>query len=158
VDADRIAYVGHGVGATWGGFLAGIENRIKTFILIAGASKVSDWHMDSEHPLAACIRSFVSPERFELFITNLRKLDAIHYIKNAAPASIFFQYAKGDEYVDHNLASSFYSAASNPQKINWYQTDHQFIESEDALQDRHNWLFEQIGLSKDYCVTESTKS
>lgn len=157
VDANRIAYVGHGVSATWGGVLAGIETRIKTFIFIAGASKVSEWHMKSEHPLALSIRSFITPERFEHFISNLRKLDAIHYVKNAAPASIYFQFANDDEYVDHSLSMAFYSASSFPKKMNWYQTDHQFTDCEDALLDRHDWIFEQIGVSQDSLITESTK-
>ncbi|MDQ1145554.1 cephalosporin-C deacetylase-like acetyl esterase [Bacillus sp. SORGH_AS 510] len=158
VDANRIAYVGHGVSATWGGVLAGIETRIKTFIFISGASKLSEWHMKSEHPLALSIRSFITPERFEHFISNLRKLDAIHYVKNAAPASIYFQFANDDEYVDHSLSMGFYSASSLPKKMNWYQTDHEFTDCDDALLDRHDWIFEQIGVSRDSLITESTKN
>ncbi|MGG3562468.1 dienelactone hydrolase family protein [Neobacillus rhizosphaerae] len=154
VDANRMAYVGHGFGAAWGGVLAGIENRIKTFVLIAGASKTSAWHMTSEHPLAVLIRSFLPPERFDFFISDLRKFDATHYIKNTAPASIYFQFAKNDEYVDYDQASSFYSAASSPKKISWYQTDHGFSQCEEAFLDRHNWLLEKIGLPNDIYVTE----
>jgi dienelactone hydrolase len=145
VDASRIAYVGHSFGATWGGVLAGIENRIKTFILIAGCGESSEWHMSSEHPRAALIRSFLPPERYEYFISNLRKLDAIHYIKNAAPATLFFQFAENDEFIDQNQAFSFFTAASSPKKILWYDTDHLFTNCDAALNDRQEWLFEQIG-------------
>jgi len=154
VDANRMAYVGHGFGATWGGVLAGIENRIKAFVLIAGASQTSSWHMTSEHPMAVLIRSFLPPERFDFFISNLRKFDATHYIKNAAPASIYFQFAKNDEYGDCDQATSFYTAASSPKKISWYQTDHGFSQCEEAFLDRHNWLLDKIGLPNDILVTE----
>ncbi|MEH7438473.1 dienelactone hydrolase family protein [Neobacillus drentensis] len=154
VDANRLAYVGHGFGSTWGGVLAGIENRIKTFVLIAGASKTSAWHMTSEHPMAVLIRNFLPPERLDFFISNIRKFDATQYIKNAAPASIYFQFAKNDEYVDDDQATSFYSAASSPKEISWYQTDHGFSGCEEAFLDRTTWLLDKIGLPTDIFVTE----
>jgi cephalosporin-C deacetylase-like acetyl esterase len=157
VDEDRIAYVGYSFGATWGGVLAGIENRIKTFVLMSGYGEASEWYMSSEHPMAALIRSFLPPERFEYFISNLRKLDAIHYIKNAAPASVFFQFAENDEFINQDQATSFFTAASSPKKIIWYNTDHQFTNCAAALYDRQEWLFEQIGSRNGVFSRESTK-
>lgn len=158
VDENRIAFVGHGFGATWGGILSGVDNRIKTFILISGYGKASEWQLTSEHHYATLIRSFLPPERFEYFISSLRKLDAIHYIKNAAPASILFQFAENDEYIDRGQADLFYSTASSPKKIIWYDTNHLFTNCELALLDRQVWLDNQIAGQNGTFSKESTKN
>jgi cephalosporin-C deacetylase-like acetyl esterase len=158
VDETRIAFVGHGFGAALGGIVSGIDNRIKTFILLSGYGKASEWQLTSEHPYAALIRSFLPAERFEYFISSLRKLDAIHYIKNAAPASILFQFADNDEYIDRDQAGSFYTAASSPKKIIWYDTDHLFTQCDVAILDRQIWLDNQIGAQNGTFSKESTKN
>ncbi|MCM3118051.1 dienelactone hydrolase family protein [Neobacillus sp. MER 74] len=156
VDESKIAFVGQGMGAAWGGILSGIENRIKTFILISGYGQVSEMQMTSEHPSAVLIRGFLPPERFEFFISSLKKLDAIHYVKNASPASIFFQFAENDEYIGRNHANSLYSIASSPKKISWYDTNHEFSDCEDAFYDRIEWLNVQFSGQKSKLLKEST--
>lgn len=158
VDEARVAFVGHGFGATWGGVIAGIDSRIKTFVLISGYGKASEWQLTSEHPIAAIIRTFLPPERFEYFISSLRKLDAIHYVKNAAPASILFQFAENDEFIDRGQAATFYGAASTPKKMIWYDTDHLYTNCEAALLDRQEWLIEQFCTQNDTFSKESTKN
>lgn len=156
VNEARIAFIGHGIGAAWGGILSGIDNRIKTFILISGYGKVSEMQLKSEHPIARLIRGILPPERYEYFISSLKKLDAIHYVKNASPASIFFQFADNDEYIDREQALSFYSTASSPKKIIWYDTNHLFSHCDQALSDRLEWLEEQFTGQNGKFPTKST--
>lgn len=158
VDETRMAFVGHGFGASWGGVISGIDSLIKTFVLISGYGEASEWQLTSEHPIAAIIRSFLPPERFEYFISSLRKLDAIHYVKNAAPASILFQFAKNDEFIERGHAATFYSAASSPKRINWYDTDHLFTNCKEALLDRQEWLSAHFCAQNDTFSKESTKN
>ena len=42
VDAGRIGYVGHSFGALFGGILAGVEKRIKAFVLMSGVGSFTD--------------------------------------------------------------------------------------------------------------------
>jgi cephalosporin-C deacetylase-like acetyl esterase len=158
VDDKRIAFIGHGFGAAWGAILSGIDNRIKAFILISGYGKASEWQLTSGHPIAALIRSFLPLERFEYFISSLKKVDAIHFIKNAVPASILFQFAENDENIDRDQALSFYTSASSPKKILWYDTDHLFTTCEIAIIDRHEWLNNQFAAQNDTISKESTKN
>lgn len=146
IDVNRLAYVGHSLGATWGGVLAGVEERIKSYVLMAGLSSVSEWHKTSDHPLAALIRAKLSRERFNKFISELEPLDAVHYINKATPASLLFQFVHDDEFVPKHQADTFYSIASSPKEISWYHTDHLFTNCDAAYQDRTQWVIKQLGL------------
>jgi cephalosporin-C deacetylase-like acetyl esterase len=146
VDLDRLVYVGHSLGATWGGVLAGVEKRIKGYVLMAGFSRVSEWHKSSEHPIASLIRDKLSRERFNKFISALEPLDAVHYIRKAAPASLLFQFVHNDEFVSKDQADTFYAVASSPKEIICYKTDHHFTKCDAAYQDSTQWIIEQLGL------------
>lgn len=145
VDLNRIAYVGHSFGATWGGVLAGIEKRIKTYVLMAGFSSVSEWHRTSEHPSAIFIRSHLSRERFEHFVSKLESVDAVHYIKNVSPSTtVLFQFVYDDEFVSKFQAETFYSVTVSPKEILWYRTDHLFTDCDKAYQDRRKWIMKEF--------------
>lgn len=144
VDMDRLLYVGHSLGATWGGVLAGVEERIKGFVLMAGFSKVSEWHKTSEHPFASFIRHQLSSERFDAFISALESLDAVHYIKNASPASLFFQFVQDDTFVSTKQAERYFDAASSPKEMAWYETDHLFANCDAAYRERTQWIHREL--------------
>ncbi|MFC0216706.1 alpha/beta hydrolase family protein [Paenibacillus chartarius] len=148
VDPNRLIYVGHSLGATWGGVLAGVEERIKAFVLLAGFSRVSQWHKSSGHPIANLVRQVLSKEEFEHFIFALEPLDAIHYIKNTSNSSLFFQFAHNDEFVSREQAEAFFEAASSPKEIVWYETDHLFTNHAASYLDRVQWIFKQLELEK----------
>jgi cephalosporin-C deacetylase-like acetyl esterase len=146
VDHHRLLYVGHSYGATWGGVLAGIETRIKGYVLMAGHSRGSAWHESSTHPLAAFIRQHLPQERLHSFLSALEPMDAVYYVKNAAPSSLYFQFVHDDEYVSREQAACFYDAASFPKKISWYHNDHHFSKPDDSCRDRTEWILEQFSL------------
>lgn len=121
VDTDNIGYVGHSYGATWGGVLAGVETRIKAYVLMAGYAQVSE----NDTP-------------------EVPDLDAIHYIGHAAPAAILFQFAEVDYYIDPEEAQLYYDTASEPKTILWYYIDHLGLKDKGRV-DRLMWLSEQLG-------------
>lgn len=147
IDVKRLAYIGHSFGATWGGVLAGIDERINSFVLMAGFASVSEWHKTSEHPFAVLIRTKLTTEKFNEFISELEPLDAVHFIHKATPASLLFQFVHNDEFVPSNQADTFYSTASSPKEISWYETDHLFTNCDAAYQDRTQWIIKQLGLT-----------
>ena len=69
VDANRIGYVGHSFGATLGGVLAGVETRIKAYVLMAGLGEYSDWCRTSDHPWVKWLHETLTQEQF----TNLSR-------------------------------------------------------------------------------------
>jgi dienelactone hydrolase len=113
----RIGYVGHSFGATWGGVLAGVEKRLKAYVLMGGYGKDSS-----------------IPEQLSPYL----------YVGHAAPAALLFQFALNDEFISITAANEYFQAASEPKTILWYDTTHAF--NAQAQFDRINWLASQLGL------------
>jgi dienelactone hydrolase len=145
VDADRIGYVGHSFGATLGGVLAGVEKRIRAYVLMAGLVAFSDWCRTSDHPWVQWLHETLTAEQLENYVHQMSAIDAIHFVGQAAPASLLFQSGYRDESVSEGDAQRFFEAASEPKEIRWYNTDHSF--NDQARRDRVAWLGEQLGLS-----------
>jgi len=124
VAAGRIGYVGHSLGATWGGVLAGIEKRVKAYVLMCGHGKIGS--------CANCNENV--PEN----------MWAYHYISHAAPAALLFQFARNDEWIANQAAEEYFQAASEPKSILWYDAPHEL--NAQARLDRFNWLKMQLGL------------
>ena len=126
VDVARLGYVGHSNGAIWGGVLAGVERRIRAYVLMAGYARPSVYYRGQTNAVP-------SP-----------RLDAIHYIGHAAPAALFFQFGTRDFSISEAAAMEFYDAASEPKFIGWYDIGHGL--NEQARLDRADWLATQLAL------------
>ncbi len=144
VDPDRIGYVGHSYGATLGGVLAGIEERVKAYVLMAGLVAHSEWWRSGDHEYYRRFREQVSAEQLDEMVETMATVDAIHYIGDAAPASLLFQFARHDQFISEQEALRYWRAASEPKEMRWYDTDHFFDER--ACQERIVWLSERLGL------------
>ncbi len=140
VDRKRIAYVGHDYGAMYGSVLAGVDKRVKAYVLIAGIGSFSEWSL--EYWLKAKPAEFKDSYR-QAFTT----LEPITLIGRAAPAAIFFQFANTDKFISKDAATAFYDAAREPKQIKWYDTIHE-MNVETARKDRREWLTQKLGLRK----------
>jgi dienelactone hydrolase len=120
VDVTRLGYVGHSNGAIWGGVLAGVERRIRAYVLMTGYARPSVYYRPYPVPVPSS------------------RLDAIHYIGHAAPATLLFQFGALDSNVPDTAAGEFYAAASQPKLIRWYDAGHAL--NEQARLDRADWL------------------
>jgi len=45
VEAERLGFVGHDFGAMYGSILGGIDQRVKTYILMAGTGRFANWFL-----------------------------------------------------------------------------------------------------------------
>ena len=142
VDRQRLGYVGHSYGATQGGILAGLEKRIKAYILLAGLPSPINFFRYSAHPTAVQARD--SGEELDLYLRLMEPLEPLHYISHAAPATVYFQFGMQDEFVSAQAAQQYFAAASEPKYLKWYEADHHF--NAEARQDRLAWLQEQLAL------------
>lgn len=146
VDRSRIGYIGLSFGGHIGGVLASLDKRIKTYILMGGPASATDMLRTQDIPGLVQFRKSVPKEKFESYLERLAPLDAIHYIGEAAPSSIFFQFARQDKFISERQASRYAGAASNPAEVKWYDVGHEFNDF-DSLVDRADWLHKQIGIN-----------
>ncbi len=130
VDADRIGFIGHSYGAILGGVLAGVEHRIKAYVLMTAYPRFAD--------------AFPPQYRTREYMQIMDPIDPIHYIGHAAPSALFFQYGFYDESIPPELALECIDEASEPKLIMWYHAGHML--NTDASYDRAEWLTTQLGL------------
>lgn len=128
INRARIGFIGHSLGANFGGVLAGVDKRVHAYVLMGGEPQAS-----------AQFSQFDKPG-----IALLRTLDADQYVGSAAPAAILFQFARHDEFITKDMADLWIRTASNPKEIKWYETDHAFNIA--AFTDRADFLRRHLGI------------
>jgi uncharacterized protein len=136
VDTKRMGYIGHSYGALFGGVLAGVEKRLQAFILIAGVGSFSD--------VAAANIPTLTGKSLDEYRQVVNPIDPIHYISHAAPAPLFFQLGKQDDFPRDKLVA-YAEAASEPKLVKWYEADHYSL-NEVGRDDRIAWLTEHFSL------------
>ncbi|MGH9967745.1 MAG: alpha/beta hydrolase family protein [Pyrinomonadaceae bacterium] len=139
VDPKRVGYVGHDYGAMYGSIVAGLDKRVKTYVLIAGMGNFGDWSLKYWPATAA--------QGADAYRQVMKEVDPIRYIALAAPAKLLFQFANNDVYISKSVADEFLGAASQPKEVRWYDSEHD-LDIEAARVDRREWLTKRLGLSK----------
>jgi cephalosporin-C deacetylase-like acetyl esterase len=141
VDPGRIGYVGHDFGAVFGGVLAGVDFRIKTFVLMTPTPDFSDWFLlDSSTSV-----SMVDREAYRRLLLTVAPINYIGHAKT----SLFFQMAKNDGFVSEAAALSLFNAAPEPKRIEWYKgSEGHFLQRNlNATQDRLIWLGTELNFT-----------
>lgn len=139
VDRKRMGYVGHDYGAMYGAITAGVDKRVKTYILIAGIGSFSYWSLDY------WLESITAADK-EAYRQALNPIDPITEIVRASPATLLFQFANSDEHVTKDQAMGFFNAASAPKQVKWYDGKHE-LHVPEARKDRSEWLTRQLRLA-----------
>jgi cephalosporin-C deacetylase-like acetyl esterase len=137
VDRRRIGFVGHDYGAMYGSIISGIEKRVKAYVFVAATPGFSEWSL-KYWPVTAKAGE-------EIYRQAMKELDPINYVSHAAPAALFFQFAKSDKYIPRATALTYFKTASRPKQIRWYDTIHE-MNVEAARKDRRAWLTRQLRL------------
>lgn len=142
VDRRRVAYVGHSLGSTLGGVLAGMEPRIKASVLMAGFSAESAVARTGHSRYGIAFRALLDDAQQREFISAIAPFDAIHYLPRAT-GPILFQFAERDEFIERWDAELALIAATGPKEVQWFDVDHWFDAA--ARQARDGWLIKTIG-------------
>jgi dienelactone hydrolase len=134
VDPQRVAYVGHDFGAMYGMLAGGMDRRAKTYVFMAGVPHFIDWALFAR-----------KPKDLEAYKAQIAPLDPVNFVPRLAPASVFFQFANKDEYVNAAQATEAYAAASVRKQMTTYAAGHD-LHTQEVAADRVAWLERELGL------------
>ena len=143
VDPKRVAYVGHSLGATWGGALAGVDKRVQAVVLMGGLPNITDFAGDDEY--SKDVRQQYKPEQIAKYIQLIRPIDPEKFVGNATPAHLFFQFARWDRFISAANAKRYETAASQPKVSKTYNTSHEFNDLQSWC-DRVEWIGKELQL------------
>jgi dienelactone hydrolase len=143
VDPKRVGYVGHSLGATWGGPLAAVEKRIKVFVLMGGLPSLTNY--DDDSPYSKMQRASMPRSEFQKYAAVMEPYNPEHLVRNTGPARIYFQWARHDLYISSHSANEYYRSVGGPKEQHWYFTSHEFNDPQSA-RDRRDWLTKELGL------------
>ena len=122
VNSKQLAYFGVSYGAAMGGLLAGVENRLKAYVLAVGDGGLVSHFAgpdDTDGPLQA-----LPAQDRERWLAAMRPIEPINFIGQAAPAALLFLAGTKDESISQEDARRYHQAASQPKEVRWYEAGH----------------------------------
>ena len=134
LDKTRIGFVGHDYGAMYGMLMAGVDQRINTFVFIAATQSLNDWAFLGPQPKSKAA-----------YLKQNSNLELTDYLREVRNASKFFQFGKADSYVSPADAAVLFAAATEPKQRKMYEAPHK-MELEEIVKDRDDWLIKQLKL------------
>lgn len=148
VDPQRFAYIGHSYGAQWGAIVTAIDKRMQTSVLMAGAPEIADVLLRTSDPGLTDFRKSQPAGQLEKYCEVIGEIDAIRFVGHAAPIPLLLQLANFEQYFEKPSMQHYVSTASDPKKALYYDTAHDLNDFQ-ALQDRYDWLVDQIHLRRE---------
>lgn len=136
VDKTRIGFVGHDYGAMYGMLMAGVEQRINTYVFIAATQSLSDWAFLGPQPKSKAA-----------YLKQNANLELTDYLRQVKNASKLFQFGKKDFYVSQADAAVLFAATTEPKQRKIYEASHK-MELNEIASDRDDWLVKQLKLVK----------
>jgi uncharacterized protein len=143
VDRRRLAYVGISYGAAMGGLLAGVEDRIKAYVLAVGDGGLVS-HFTGPDDTDGPLQRLPAADR-ERWLAAMRPIEPIRFIGRAAPAALLFQAGTKDELIPQEDARRYHHAASQPKQLRWYEAGHELNCT--ARKDMMAWLAGHIRIN-----------
>jgi uncharacterized protein len=143
VDRRRLAYVGISYGAAMGGLLAGVEDRLKAYVLAVGDGGLVS-HFTGPDDTNGPLQRLPAADR-ERWLQAMRPVEPINFVGHAAPAALLFQAGTMDELIPQEDARRYQQAASQPKEVRWYAAGHALNCT--ARQDMMAWLARHIRIN-----------
>lgn len=135
LDQDQMGYVGHSFGALFGSILAGMDERIKSYVLMTGTGSFVE--------VAVANVPDMPGDMLDKFVTMMNPIDPIHYISHSS-SNLFFQFSLQDTFFKKQNQINYYNAANEPKSIKWYDAGHYL--NDEARSDRLDWLKTELKL------------
>ncbi|MCK8503357.1 prolyl oligopeptidase family serine peptidase [Myxococcus fulvus] len=146
VDANRLGFVGHSMGAMVGGALAGVETRVRAFVLMNGVGDYSKSILTLERENEKKLADAMSEQDFAVFARKMAALDGVVGVGAASPRALLFQYGRSDPWVTPEQVRAFIDAGTEPKLARFYEGAHELGDA--ARRDRAQWLRMHLGFGE----------
>ena len=136
VDKNRVGFVGHDYGAMYGMLMAGVDNRVNTYVFVAATQSLNDWAFLGPQPKSKAA-----------YLRQNADLELTDYLRQERGASKFFQFGKADFYVSQSDAAILFAAATDKKERKRYEATHP-MDLKEIAADRDEWLIKELKLRK----------
>lgn len=141
IDPTRVAFVGRSYGGTIGVLLAGVEPRLKSYILsVADGGLVT--HFTDPGYMGETFRSLPKAQQAR-WVAAMLPLEPIRYIQQRKRVPILFQNGLSDPAIPLAKARQLHQLTPGPKTIKWYKAGHDLTVG--AYLDQLRFLHETIG-------------
>jgi len=119
IDAARLGFVGHSIGAQVGGLLSGVDDRIDAYVLMDLVGYYSDpvW---GNPPM----KGVGTEEERARYLDRIAVLNAASYVSRNSGAAFLVQASTDDGPIPNKEA--FFEAAPEPKTLWWWDGGHSF--------------------------------
>jgi dienelactone hydrolase len=135
VDGERIAYVGHDLGAHLGAVVAA-KAAVKAVVLMAGSARMSEAMLAGNHPFWIG-PPVPNPLDLRAAAGEMTSLDAENTIRKSR-VTVFHQFGTQDPLVTPDMAKQYADLTPEPKIVRYYDADHGL--NEEARHDRIAFL------------------
>ncbi len=142
VDRRRMGYLGISYGGAMGGLLAGVETRLRAYVLRVGDGGLVT-HLTGPEDRGTDFYLVPKAER-DAWLELMWPIEPIHYVAHAAPAALLFQNGTEDTAVPPADGLRYQEAGSRPKTTLWYEAGHGLTRR--AVGDAVAWLQDVGGL------------
>lgn len=144
VDSSRLGALGISFGGSTGALLAGVEHRLKAYVLA-----VADAGLAAHFTDATGARMHAPPgmsaDQWCRWNAAMEPLAATRFIGRAAPARLLFLWGRNDPFVRPVLAEALWRAAPATKEALWYESGHMLPGA--SGDDNLRWLAARIGIT-----------
>jgi hypothetical protein len=146
VDPKRLGYIGIGFNGAMGGVLAGVDKRIKAYVLNAAPINYVTQIMEPSHNLHSALQQVPQAQQ-QRWAAAYEPVQPEHYIGHAAPAALFFQPVLHDNFTTKADTERLYQAASEPKQITWYDATRDTSLNGETIRDQLAWFKTELGIA-----------
>ena len=128
-----------------GGLLAGMEHRIKAYVLMVGDGGLVAHFTGPEDAGRDLHR--LPPEQRQAWLAAMEPIEPLRWVAHASPARLLFQNGRADNMVPPADGEEYQEAGSEPKDVMWYDSGHRLPDQ--AIEDQVQWLARWIGIDPD---------
>ena len=144
-DAGRVGLVGVSMGGIMGGLLAGVDERVKTAVLVSGGGNWGELLGEGRHPAVMERRQRGLPDTSRI-MEIMAPADPLHFVEHIAPRPLLMLNGRDDVIVPAVCAQQLFERAREPKEIEWYDSGH-VIPIGPAVTRMVAWLEETLRIS-----------